>query len=170
MSEPARAPSPEPVVPSLERLTAGPFTDQRQIEALLRAFESCALPHAAWNHRAHLTVALWYTRRLAPAEALATVRVAIQRYNQAHNVPVTPTGGYHETLTRFYIHIVRVYAEATPEPLDGAADANRLFEAWGKKELPYDYYTREHLFSAEGRFGWVEPDVRPLPALPNQGP
>jgi hypothetical protein len=37
-----------------------PFRDVAEVEALVFAFGSGALPRAAWDHRAHLTVGLWY--------------------------------------------------------------------------------------------------------------
>ena len=53
------------------------------IEALVRAFDDCSLPRAAWTRAAHLTVALWYLLRHDHEEATALIRAGIQRYNAA---------------------------------------------------------------------------------------
>jgi hypothetical protein len=60
----------------------------------------------------------------------------IRRVNVAHGVATTPTGGYHETITRFYMRVICGYV--------------------AKEE------GRDLLMSADARFGWVEPDLRPV--------
>jgi hypothetical protein len=38
----------------------------------------------------------------------------------------------------------------------------RLLARYGERDLPLRHYTKERLMSAEARFGWVEPDLRPI--------
>jgi len=142
--------------------TSQPFERSSQVAALLAAFRSTALPHASWNHRAHLAVALVLARELDRPAVLETMRAGIQRYNAAHGVISTPTGGYHETLTRFYMHLVDCYINEVPAA-DLAEDANRLYLQWGRRDLALEYYTRERLFSEAARADWVEPNLRSLP-------
>src|SRR3712207_2124859 len=85
------------------------FETGREVEALVRRFESCALPSAEWTHAAHLTVALWFLLHHDWPEAVALVRASIRRYNAAHGVPQTRERGYHETLTLFWMHHVRAF-------------------------------------------------------------
>jgi hypothetical protein len=40
-----------------------------------------------------------------------------------------------------------------------------LIERIGDRRLPLRYYSRERLFSAEARLGWVEPDLLALPRV-----
>jgi hypothetical protein len=81
----------------------------------------------------------------------------------------TPTGGYHETITRFYMMVIcmmvichYVAEEAEEAGTDWAARANRLLARYGARDLPLRHYTKDLLMSAEARFGWVEPDLRPI--------
>jgi hypothetical protein len=74
-----------------------------EIHALVEAFESTTLTHEAWTHHAHLTVAAWYVLWYGPDLALDHVRAGIQRLNAVHGVPQTPTRGYNETVTRFWV-------------------------------------------------------------------
>jgi hypothetical protein len=37
------------------------------------------------------------------------VRAGIQAVNAAHGVVTTPAGGYHETITRFYMRVICDY-------------------------------------------------------------
>jgi len=138
------------------------FASEAEVLDLIREFEACTLPKARWDHRAHLTVALWYATKLEPDEALETVRRNIHRLNTACGVVSTPTSGYHETITRFYMRVVRHFVEQEPEG-DWAARANRLFERYGERKLPLRHYTESRLMSPAARAAWVEPDLMPLP-------
>ena len=77
-----------------------------EVPRLVARFEDCTLPKEEWTHRAHLTVGLWYATRLPYEAALGAMRDGILRLNQAHGVPTTPTRGYHETITRFYLLVL----------------------------------------------------------------
>jgi hypothetical protein len=140
------------------------FARSGEVERLVAEFEACTLPQAEWTHQAHLAVALWYASRLPHDETLAAVRAGIGRLNAAHGVRTTPTGGYHETITRFYVRVICDYVSKEEEAADGdwAARVNRLLARYGARDLPLRHYSRELLMSAEARFGWVEPDLLPI--------
>lgn len=143
-------------------LETATYRHASEILELLRGFETCALPRERWTHAAHLTVALWHLLQYDWPEAVSRVRAGIKRYNEAHGVLMTREGGYHETLTLFWMRHVRAflergYNEARPlVPL-----ANELVVC-SDKHLPLEHYTRERLFSLEARAAWVEPDLKPL--------
>ena len=105
-----------------------------------------------------------YASRLPFEEALVAMREGILRVNAAHGVATTPTGGYHETITRFYLLVISGYVaeEAGEAGVDWAARANRLLARYGARDLPLRHYTKALLISADARFGWVEPDLRPI--------
>jgi len=139
------------------------FHSTEEIARLIEAFESCTLSRAEWTHAAHLTVALWYHLTAPAAEVTALVSEGIKRYNAAHGIVTTPTGGYHETMTLFWIAIVAKYLrELARRDHSLIALANGLIERYGDKNLPFTYYTRERLFSLEARASWVGPDLRNL--------
>jgi hypothetical protein len=150
-----------PAPPSALRPPLSPFTAD-EIRDLVAAFERCDIPRAAWNHRAHLTVALWYLVLYGPSEGGERVRTGIKRLNAANGVPQTPDGGYHETITCFYLWAIGRYLRDAPHGASIADLANRLVAAWGDKNRPLEYYSRERLMSWEARTGWVEPDLRAL--------
>jgi hypothetical protein len=136
---------------------------EEEVPRLAEAFATVALPKAEWTHRAHLLVALWYATGLPADQALDAVRQGIQRLNAAHGVVTTQTGGYHETITRAYMRLIaRFVREQQGEP-SWAARAERLMARHGERDHLLRHYTRERLYSAEARFGWVEPDLAPLP-------
>ncbi|HXM34295.1 MAG TPA: hypothetical protein VN920_03845 [Pyrinomonadaceae bacterium] len=134
-----------------------------EIESVVHGFQWCTLPRERWTHAAHLTVALWYHLRLPWPHAEKLVRVGIQRFNQAHGIVTTPSGGYHETMTLFWIRMVREYLDdVRAEKLSVLTLFNKLIERCGRKELPLEYYSRERLMSLEARANWVEPDLKTL--------
>jgi hypothetical protein len=140
-----------------------------EVVRLVARFEDGTLPKAEWTHQAHLTVALWYASRLPFEEALVVMREGIRRVNATHGVATTPTGGYHETITRFYMRVICGFVEeesgTKEEPgtgKDWAARVNRLLARYGARDLPLRHYTKDLLMSPAAKVGWVEPDVRPI--------
>lgn len=138
------------------------FRSAAEIEALVRAFENTTLPHAEWTHRAHLTVALWYLTQYSGREATARIRTGIKRYNASKGILTTPTGGYHETLTMFWICMIShflLFAEADHSLVELT---NAMLARCAIKDLPLRYYSRERLMSPRARASWIEPDLQPL--------
>jgi hypothetical protein len=148
--------------PATHRLPVAPFTTPDEIRDLVTAFERCELPRAAWTHRVHLATALWYLVNYGPEEGGRRVRTGIKRFNAANGVAQTPHGGYHETITRFYLRAIDRHLRAAPHGASIADLANTLVATWGDKNRPLEYYSRERLFSWEARTEWVEPDLKKL--------
>ena len=129
----------------------------------LVAFQSRRLAKEKWDHSCHLRVAAGIYLLLGEPGAYV-MSVGIQRLNQAHGVPLTPTGGYHETLTRLWFYLVAravdrfglVRQPDSPELLQ------RMLECLEDRNLPLHFYTRERLMSWEARIGWLEPDLQSL--------
>ncbi|MBV8856781.1 MAG: hypothetical protein JOZ02_07465 [Acidobacteria bacterium] len=143
-------------------LEAATFRTTDEILTLVRRFEDCTLPREEWTHAAHLTVALWHLLQFDWPEAVARVRARIKRYNAAHGIVTTPTGGYHETLTLFWLRMVRAFLEAERNEARALVHLANDLAATHDRGLPLKHYTRERLFSPEARAGWVEPDLKSL--------
>lgn len=139
------------------------FETVGQIQALIEAFESGHLPKARWTHHAHLIVGLWYITHHGHPGALPVVRQRIRAFNEAVGTANTDTGGYHETLTRFFLGGIAGHLARHPGvPLADLA-SSLLRSPMADKDWPLTRYTRERLFSVTARLAWVEPD---LPASP----
>jgi hypothetical protein len=122
---------------------------------LTLAFEALSLPKSEWTHEAHVVVCWATVARLGATEALAHLRTAIPRYNEATGTPNSDTDGYHHTITCYYVAAVGV--------LDGASLETVLADPSCSRTAPLEHWSRERLFSVEARRGWVEPDLEPLP-------
>lgn len=132
-----------------------PFTSDAEIAELVRSFESCQLPGERWTHRAHLAVAATYLQRYPLPEATDRARAHICRYNEARGKHTS----YHETITVLFMRLVA--RELTPAPSVLAEFVNGLAARFPMDRM-LDYYTKDRLWSAEARAGFVGPDVRPL--------
>jgi hypothetical protein len=139
-----------------------PYASADEVKRVVAGFEAATLPHAEWTHRAHLTVALWYASHHSPSDALDLMRAGILRLNAAHGVPTTPTRGYHETITRFYMYTVGRFVREQGMQGDWAERANRLMARYGARDLPLKHYSPARLHSADARARWVEPDLEAL--------
>ena len=133
-----------------------------EIENLVRGFDDCTLPKPEWTHRAHLTVAMWYLVHYSGREATTRIRNGIKRFNAAKGVKTTPTNGYHETMTMFWICVVSRYLLFADADCSFIELVNGMLESCGDKNLPLKYYSRDLLMSVRARASWVEPDLRPF--------
>lgn len=135
---------------------------EADIKSLIAKFESCTLSRLEWNHQAHLTVALWYLNRYDEQVAINMIRQGIQRYNLAIGIKTTKDGGYHETLTLFWIRMVSHYLSVNKEKSFNLETAIAIYQTYNNKYLPFQYYSRDLLMSYEARSHWVEPDLKPF--------
>lgn len=138
------------------------YTSFDEIKKLVEGFENRTLPRAQWTHAAHLTIAFWYLVCYPLPEAVVKVRSGIQQYNEAHGVKTTKDSGYHETITLFWVRIVRHYL--TTATLEGhlVVLLNEMLNRC-TRQLPFEYYSRDRLLSWEARQHWQEPDLQALP-------
>lgn len=138
------------------------YRTSSEIESLIRAFNECKLPRSEWNHHAHLTMALWYLFYYPEVAAVHCIRTGIERYNAAHEIETTPTSGYHETITLFWVKKILQYLAAKGKHGSLVDLTNELIQRYGNPRLLFEYYSRDRLLSSEARNNWVEPDLKPL--------
>jgi hypothetical protein len=140
-----------------ENVTGQSHRSAEEIEILVLKFESCELPLADFNHREHLTVALWYLFKLKEREAIDRMRAGLLRFINHYGET-----GYHETITLFWLKVVRGFLEQAGEARPLAQLASELIETRGNSRLIYDYFSKELISSAKAKEEWVEPDLKPL--------
>lgn len=129
----------------------------------MAAFFARTLPRPRWTHEAHLAVGLWAVHQWPAHEALERLRAAITAYNEAVGTANTDQGGYHETITHAYVDILAAYAARCPAEQPLVERANALIASpLGARDHLLRIYSRELLFSAAARRGFVPPDLEPL--------
>ncbi len=139
------------------------FKDESDLTALVRGFETCTIHPAEFKHYQHLAVAFWYVAHFPYHEASDRMRNGIQKLAAAYGKM-----GYHETITMFWLEMVRrFFAEASPrESILNLA--NRLAAKFVDKKAINEYYSAELLDSEKAKAEWVEPDLKPFEVIPEE--
>jgi hypothetical protein len=130
----------------------------REIEELVEGFESCAVSPAEFDHGAHLAVALWYLSQLPPAAATERMRAGLHRYTTHNNAQAN----YNETLTLFWLKLVRRFLARADAAQSLAERANELLKTYGSSKLAFEYYSRALVQTPQAKASWVDPDLKPL--------
>jgi hypothetical protein len=139
-----------------------PARSDAELEQLVAAFEAAEVSRGEWTHRAHLCMALLYLIRYGQLTGALRIRAGILQFNAAKKIEQTPSGGYHETLTRFYTWVVQRFLDSADLSRPAFELANELYEQFGDRTLPLQYYTKERIESWEARTQWLAPDLKPL--------
>ena len=122
------------------------------------------LPRPEWTHEAHLATTTYLLTRRPDIAIDRELPGFIRRYNESVGGVNSDSEGYHETITRVFLHGVRLFlAEADlEEPLHELVN-ELLLSPMGRRDWPLRFYTRERLFSVEARRNFVLPDIAALP-------
>src|SRR6185503_14076668 len=79
------------------------YRSEDEIERVVRGFETCETDKAAFKHREHLTVAVWYLQTLDAEAAVDRMRTSLLRFVDHHGVPREK---YSEEVTVFWIDLI----------------------------------------------------------------
>lgn len=124
-----------------------------------RAFESCGIAPAAFDHEAHLRLAYVYLAQSGLEDAQAKMRVALIAFLRVHGLP---PGKFHETLTRAWVLAVRHFMGRSPSRSFGDFIAKSAVLLDSRVMLTH--YSPGALFSEQARAVFVEPDLDAIPA------
>lgn len=133
------------------------FKDPAEIETLVGEFESWTINPTTFKHYQHLAVALWYVVHVPYPEATEKMRLGIQKLAAAYGKM-----GYHETITMFWLEIVRGSVAEAGDEGSIVSLANCLAAKFSDKNLIKEYYSTELIGSAKAKVEWVGPDLKPL--------
>ena len=84
-----------------------PFENETEWEIFVSRFEAGTLTKEDFTHGAHLCVGAWFVAHFEPAEAGLRIRNGIRHLNECLGNENTETSGFHETLTEFWIRVIR---------------------------------------------------------------
>jgi hypothetical protein len=142
------------------------FDDDAAIRRIGEGLLACSLARDDWTHEAHLAACLYLLDERPDIQPERDLPNIIRRFNESVGGVNDATQGYHETITQCFIRGVRGFLDRTDPGLPLAFKVNALLQAEeGARDWPLRFYSRERLFSAAARLGFVEPDRAPLPAL-----
>jgi hypothetical protein len=140
------------------------FTADAELEHIGEGLLACTLAREEWTHEAHLGATTYLLTRRPDIELDTGLAAIIRRFNESVGGVNDDTQGYHETITRCFLHGVRLFlAEADlGEPLHELVN-ELLLSPMGRRDWPLRFYSAERLFSVEARRHFVPPDVAALP-------
>ena len=140
------------------------FTTDAEIEHLGEGLLARSLPREEWTHEAHLAATTYLLTHRSDVDLDTELRGIIRRYNESVGGVNSDTEGYHETITRSFLHGVRLFlAEADREAALHELVNALLRSPMGSRDWPLRFYSRERLFSVEARRNFVAPDIAALP-------
>jgi hypothetical protein len=140
------------------------FTSDAEVTHIGEGLLSRDLPRDEWTHEAHLAATTYLLLKRPDVDLDKQLPGLIRRYNESVGGVNSDSEGYHETITRVFLHGVRLFlAEADlSEPLHELVN-ELLLSPMGKRDWPMRFYSRERLFSVEARRTFVAPDLAALP-------
>lgn len=133
------------------------YKSEAEIERVVQGFESCVTGKDSFSHPDHLAVAVWYLRQ-EEKQALNLMRASLHRFLDHHDC----RANYHETLTRFWILLVRQTLENLPPDLSLLDATNAVVNKLNNSRIAFEFYSKELVESSAAKEGWVEPDLLPI--------
>ena len=125
---------------------------------------SCTLPRAAWTHEAHLAAAVYLLLVHPEIDLERDIAGLIRRYNESVGGVNSDHEGYHETITRTFLHGIRLFLSRVDRKQAVHELVNSLLLSnIGRRDWPLRYYSRERLFCVEARRAFIAPDLAALP-------
>jgi hypothetical protein len=122
------------------------------------------LPREEWTHEAHLAATTYLLLRHPEIDLDKELPGLIRRYNESVGGVNSDTEGYHDTITRMFLHGVRLFLSEADlgDPLHELVNG-LLLSPIGQRDWPLRFYSRERLVSVEARRMYVPPDIAALP-------
>ena len=136
-------------------------------EAVARVGEGLltrTLPRPEWTHEAHLAATTYLLLKHPEIDLDTELPGLIRRYNESAGGVNSDSEGYHDTITRAYLHGIRLFLSEADidEPIHELVN-ELLHSPMGKRDWPLRFWSRERLFGVDARRGWVEPDLAAMP-------
>jgi len=140
------------------------FASDADVERVGEGLLARDLPRQEWTHEAHLAATTYLVLRHPEIDLDAELPGLIRRYNESVGGVNSDSEGYHDTITRVFLHGIRLFlAEADRSAPVHELVNELLLSPMGRRDWPMRFYSREVLFSVPARRGFVAPDVAALP-------
>jgi hypothetical protein len=141
-------------------------TTESGIDAFIAAFEDGTLPKERWTHAAHLLTGACYVHAYGEAAATDRMRERVSAYNVAVGGQNTFSSGYHETVTVFWIKLLRDVLASLKAQHPGIGRGELVHMAVeglvNERNIYWEFYDFDILKSEEARRVWIWPNVRPF--------
>jgi hypothetical protein len=140
------------------------FASDADVEHVGEGLLARTLPRAEWTHEAHLAATTYLLLRHPEIDLDRELPGLIRRFNESVGGVNSDTEGYHETITRVFLHGVRLFLSERDRsaPLHELVN-ELLLSPMGRRDWSLRFYTPGRLFSVAARRTFVAPDIGALP-------
>jgi hypothetical protein len=140
------------------------FNSDAEIEHIGEGLLARTLPRPKWTHEAHLAATTYLLLRRPDIDLDQELPGLIRQYNESVGGVNSDSEGYHETITRVFLHGVRLFLSEVDasKPLHELIN-DLLLSPMGQRDWPLRFYSAERLLSVEARREFIEPDLQALP-------
>ena len=122
------------------------------------------LPREDWTHEAHLAATTYLLLKHPELDLDIALPDLIRAYNESVGGVNDDSQGYHDTITRAYLHGVRLFlAEADRDASIHDQVNDLLHSPMGQRDWPLRFWSKDRLMSVEARRRFIAPDLRALP-------
>ena len=122
------------------------------------------LPRPEWTHEAHLAATTYLLLEHPEIDLDTALPGLIRGYNESVGGVNDDQQGYHDTITRAYLHGVRLFLSGADRTAPVHNLVNDLLRSpMGRRDWPLRFWSKERLLSIEARRNFVPPDLRALP-------
>ena len=140
------------------------FKNDAEIVRIGEGLLARSLPRPDWTHEAHLAATTYLLTRRPDIDIDRELPGIIRAYNESVGGVNSDSEGYHETITRIFLHGVRLFlAEADGHEALHELVNELLLSPMGRRDWPLRFYSAERLFSVEARRKFLPPDIAALP-------
>jgi hypothetical protein len=140
------------------------FESDAAVERVGEGLLARTLPREEWTHEAHLAATTYLLLRHPEIDLDRELPGLIRRYNESVGGVNSDSEGYHDTITRVFLHGVRLFLSEVDlhAPLYELVN-ELLLSPMGRLDWPLRFYSRDRLLSVAARRAFVNPDVAGLP-------
>ena len=140
------------------------FALDADIVRIGEGFLARTLPREEWTHEAHLAATTYLLLRDPEIELDKDLTGLIRRYNESVGGVNSDSEGYHDTITRVFLHGIRLFLSEAGLDASLHELVNALLRSpMGRRDWPLRFYSRDHLLSVAARRHFIPPDVAALP-------
>ena len=140
------------------------FANENAVAHVGEGFLARTLPKEEWTHEAHLATTTYLMLRHPQINLDVALPGLIRAYNESVGGVNDDAQGYHDTITKAYLHGVRTFVKDADRdaPLHELVNA-LLNSPTGRRDWPLHFWSKERLLSVEARRQFVEPDIMAMP-------
>ena len=136
---------------------------QAEIDHIVQGFQRQTLPKEEWTHRAHLITGLFFVMTEGLEASIGRMREGVKCYNLSVGTQNTDSGGYHESITIFFLHALHAFRKQVGEDKTFVDLVNRFDDTPLMDEaFIFRFYSKQLIFSVQARRELVESDRQPL--------